>query len=133
MPVSYLKCQWQGIPTQVVKWNASGVIFHPENARSINQDTGTHFNTLYELPQLILDQIGLSNIHGGIKQVGTVIKFATKFNSRISLEHKLLSSASLLSEDLRKDVTSIFEWQKRIFINKIEELRLSLQPGGTAA
>jgi hypothetical protein len=101
-----------------------GVIFHPESARSINQDTGTHFNTLYELSQLFLDQIGLSNNHGGIKQVGTVIKF----NSGISLAHKPLSSVSVLSDDLRKVITSIFERQKRIFMNQMEKLRLSLQP-----
>jgi hypothetical protein len=74
---------------------------HPESARSINQDTATLFSSLYQLSQLFLEQIGLSPNHGGRMQVETAIRFAITFNPGLSVEHKLKSTVSVLSEDLR--------------------------------
>jgi predicted nuclease with TOPRIM domain len=52
----------------------------------------------------------------------TVIRFASKFNQELlSLEHKLQSIVSVLSEDLRKEILSLFEEQKRMCRNELEE------------
>jgi hypothetical protein len=99
---------------------------HIESAKSINHDTATLFNSLYQLSQLFLEQIGISPNHGGRVQVKTIIKSATKFNPGLSLEHKMQSTVSVLSEDLRKEITSIFEKQKCMYMSEIEEVRAQM-------
>jgi hypothetical protein len=46
-----------------------------------------------------------------------------KLNPGLSLEHMLQSTVSVLSEDLRKEITSIFEKQKRMYMNEKEKVR----------
>jgi hypothetical protein len=92
----------------------------------INQDTATLFSSLYQLSQLFLEQIGLSPNHGGRMQVKTVIRFAIKFNPGPSLQHKLKSTVSVLSEDLRKEIISLFEKLKRMHRNDIEEVQAQM-------
>jgi hypothetical protein len=96
---------------------------HKESAEILNEATSTHFQNLFQLSQLFLEQIGLDVNHGGRQDVRTVIDAAVRFNPGECIEQELETELAILSEEKRQAINSIFSKLKQQFVNEMRQLR----------
>jgi hypothetical protein len=95
-----------------------------ESAHLQNQHSSHLFKNLYQLSKLFLRQIGLGE-DGDTRtnQVGFVIGFAVKFNPGKCVEQRLQAELSILSEDKRNAISSIFSAMKQELMEERRQLK----------
>jgi hypothetical protein len=94
--------------------------------RSVNEET-ILFESLHDLSQLFLLQIGLGPTHVGRKTLMTVVDLAVKFNPGVGTEAELESVLSCLSDDRRTRMKGILEKVRQSSSNENSKLMAEIK------